>query len=95
VARDQRAPSPDTDATRPPEARAWCENCSVLRTADEVTTSLDGEPICRTCGEAVLFTADEEEGAPSAPWHFKVLLLGTIGYLIYRVIWFIGWIRHH
>ena len=37
----------------------------------------------------------DEEGAPPAPWHFKVLLVGTAGYLIYRFIWFIFWLTGH
>jgi hypothetical protein len=73
--------------------RAWCETCSASLTRDEVRTGLDGGPVCRTCGEPVEFTDDDE--APRAPWHFKVLLLGTVGYLIYRLIWFIEWIAHH
>jgi uncharacterized protein (DUF983 family) len=72
--------------------RAWCETCGASRTRDEVREGLAGAPVCRTCGEEVEFT-DEDE-APRAPWHFKVLLLGTIGYLIYRLIWFISWIQH-
>jgi hypothetical protein len=39
-------------------------------------------------------TADDAERA-RAPWHFKVLLLGTVGYLVYRAIWFVEWIHHH
>ncbi|MCU1490246.1 MAG: hypothetical protein JWM85_1651 [Acidimicrobiaceae bacterium] len=39
--------------------------------------------------------ADEDEGAPPAPWHFKVLLLGTAGYLVYRLVWFIFWLTGH
>jgi hypothetical protein len=42
-------------------------------------------------GDAV----DDEEGPPPAPWHFKVLLVGTVGYLIYRLIWFIFWLAGH
>ncbi|MDA8297097.1 MAG: hypothetical protein M0004_11040 [Actinomycetota bacterium] len=38
---------------------------------------------------------EDEEGAPPAPWHFKVLLVGTAGYLIYRLIWFIFWLTGH
>ncbi|HWD24994.1 MAG TPA: hypothetical protein VG368_05990 [Acidimicrobiales bacterium] len=47
--------------------------------------------MCRTCGGPVEFVDDEEP--IKAPWHFKLLLLGTVGYLIYRLIWFIEWIR--
>jgi hypothetical protein len=39
--------------------------------------------------------SDEEEGPPPAPWHFKVLLVGTVGYLIYRLVWFIFWLAGH
>lgn len=38
---------------------------------------------------------DEEEGPPPAPWHFKVLLVGTAGYLVYRLIWFVFWLTGH
>ncbi len=38
---------------------------------------------------------DEEEGPPPAPWHFKVLLVGTAGYLIYRLVWFVFWLTGH
>jgi hypothetical protein len=37
----------------------------------------------------------EGEEAPRAPWHFKVLLVGTAGYLVYRLIWFIFWLTGH
>jgi hypothetical protein len=48
-------------------------------------------------------TADSDEVAdderadahPRAPWHFKVLLVGTAGYLVYRLIWFIFWLTGH
>jgi hypothetical protein len=36
-----------------------------------------------------------EEEAPPAPWHFKVLLFATAGYLVYRLIWFIFWLTGH
>jgi hypothetical protein len=38
---------------------------------------------------------DEDDEHPNAPWHFKLLLLGTVGYLIYRFIWFIAWCTGH
>ena len=41
-------------------------------------------------------TEDEgEDGPPPAPWHFKVLLVGTAGYLVYRFVWFIFWLTGH
>ena len=89
---EERPEAPATSAV--PAARAWCDTCGAYRPTDEVRTGIDGDPVCRVCGEVVEFI-DEDEATPKAPWHFKVLLLGTIGYLVYRVIWFIGWIQHH
>src|SRR5579875_2887134 len=50
----------------------------------------------------------EEDGPPGAeepvagaaklkgaPWHFKLLVVGVTGYMIYRVIWFIEWLPKH
>ncbi len=37
----------------------------------------------------------EDDGPPPAPWHFKVLLVGTVLYLVYRFIWFIFWLTGH
>jgi len=37
--------------------------------------------------------ADDEHVA--APWHFKVLLVGTAGYLVYRLIWFVFLLAGH
>lgn len=32
---------------------------------------------------------------PKAPWHFKLLAVGTVGYLGYRLYQGIGWLVHH
>lgn len=48
------------------------------------------EPAEMSAGGAV-----DEDGAPPAPWHFKLLLVGTAGYLIYRLIWFVFWLTGH
>ena len=41
----------------------------------------------------------EEDGdeAPRrrAPWHFKIILVGTVLYLAYRLYQGIGWLIHH
>jgi len=52
---------------------------------------------CPSCGAVV---EDEDEGdegdaRPKAPWHFKVLVVGTAVYLAYRVYQGIGWLVHH
>jgi len=38
---------------------------------------------------------DEELVHPKAPWHFKVLVLGSVIYLAYRLYQGIGWLIHH
>ena len=48
---------------------------------------------CPSCGESVV--DDAEEAHPKAPWHFKVLVVGSVGYLGYRLYQGIGWLIHH
>jgi len=38
---------------------------------------------------------DDEDAAPSAPWHFKVLLVATALYLVYRLVWLVFWLAGH
>lgn len=74
-----------------PPAERWCPNCSRMVAADEDAGR------CPRCGESLDPPAGEEdpEGPPKPPWHFKVLVVATIGYLIYRAVWFIEWLSHH
>ncbi len=49
-----------------------------------------------TSAESGTGTGDEgNEEEIKAPWHFKVLVVGTVGYLIYRLIWLIFWLTGH
>jgi hypothetical protein len=52
---------------------------------------------CPSCGTELEVEegAGEEEGHPKAPWHFKVLVVGTVVYLGYRLYQGIGWLIHH
>ena len=63
----------------------WCEECSKFWNDPQ----LDDGGSCPTCGTVI--------APPSrhVPWHFKVLLVGLIGYLVYRVYWLIEWLPHH
>lgn len=84
-------------------ADLWCEHCNRLIDASAVVLDEDGKEHCPSCTELVGKDAttsddeesDDEEGFPKPPWHFKVLLMATVIYLIYRLIWFIFWISHH
>jgi hypothetical protein len=92
VRHDHRDATEANVGTETESQTAWCETCGVARTKSQVRAGIDGDDVCRTCGEPVEFVDDEQP--IKAPWHFKVLLLGTVGYLIYRLIWFIEWISH-
>jgi hypothetical protein len=76
----------------------WCDHCSRLIHADAVIFDEDGREHCPRCSEILGEDARDdadEDGPPKAPWHFKVLLIATVIYLIYRLIWFIFWLSHH
>lgn len=44
---------------------------------------------CPKCGKVIA------RPAPRAPWHFKLLLVGFAGYMVYRIYWFIEWLPKH
>jgi hypothetical protein len=52
---------------------------------------------CPRCGTVLEVEegADDEEAHLKAPWHFKVLVVGTVVYLGYRLYQGIGWLIHH
>jgi phage FluMu protein Com len=86
---------PVTDA-----AELWCEHCNRLIRASDVVVDEDGYEHCPRCSALLDDASDETDeddaaGAPKPPWHFKVLLIATVIYLIYRLIWFIFWLSHH
>jgi hypothetical protein len=33
--------------------------------------------------------------AKGAPWHFKLLVVGVAGYMVYRIYWLIEWLPKH
>ena len=64
----------------------WCDDCSRFLNP----TSLSDGDACPSCGRVV--TAAEVE--PSVPWHFKLLVVATVLYLVFRayqgVVWLVG-----
>ena len=79
-----------------PRRRAsTCDGCH--RAGGCRASDTDREDRCPTCG-TVLGPApptSEEEVPVKAPWHFKVLVVGTVVYLGYRLYQGIGWLIHH
>lgn len=89
--RRQDAEAADLDAAAPGEGRAVASS----RARSSTARGQRAEPPARPARADDAETDEDEEGAPPAPWHFKVLLVGTAGYLIYRLIWFIFWLTGH
>ena len=70
----------------------WCEHCAAHIGRD---LAEDNDGRCRSCGGELREAAEGDEERPTAPWHFKVLVIGTLGYLVYRLIWFVFWLTGH
>jgi hypothetical protein len=46
-----------------------------------------------TCPEcSAVITSTKSRGVP---WHFKVLLVGIAGYMVYRIYWLATWLPKH
>lgn len=85
-----RPGQPSQGGTAAPRARP---GRSDARRAPSAAGSRPGAPLGARAG--VGEEAEEEGEAPPAPWHFKLLLFATAGYLVYRLIWFIFWLTGH
>ena len=82
----------------------WCATCDRFYNPN----SLRPDGTCPTCGrqvaEATAAVPDGEAAEPEklrrfsdepAPWHFKVLLAGVVGYLGWRLLQGLGWVAEH
>jgi hypothetical protein len=63
----------------------WCEDCSKFWEA----SSLGEGGQCPTCDAVIT------KPKSGVPWHFKVLLIGLTGYMIYRIYWLAEWLPKH
>lgn len=85
------------------EARVeWCDSCNRLVEEDAVKIDKFGVHRCPLCRHELRRASEEEhrdsplqQERPKAPWHFKFLVVATVGYLIYRTIWIIQRLSHH
>ena len=84
----EQQPSPVRSGAAGRSARAW-------RTGDEPGARHEAVQAHDAARGDLRDDEEEEEGPPPAPWHFKVLLVGTVGYLIYRLVWFVFWLTGH
>ncbi|HZT66011.1 MAG TPA: hypothetical protein VFA11_09505 [Acidimicrobiales bacterium] len=51
-------------------------------------SELDEEGGCPTCGTVLT-------GPHRVPWHFRVLVVATAIYLLYRLVQGLMWLAHH
>lgn len=62
----------------------WCENCAKFQDGE----GIDREGHCPGCGTVIA-------PAKRAPWHFKLLVVATAIYLVYRFMQVGVWAYHH
>ena len=63
----------------------WCDDCS--RFWNDENLAEDGS--CPTCGRTL--SAEVKK----VPWHFKLMVVGFAGYMVYRIYWFVEWLPKH
>lgn len=79
----------------------YCEACDRHLTP----TSMLAGGSCPSCGRVLPLVAPGGEGrapagdedaddGPSAPWHFKVLLVGLLVYMTWRGVQGVEWVAH-
>lgn len=63
----------------------WCDTCDRLVEDKDLV-----EQACPTCGSAL------DEPAPRrVTWRFRLLIVATVIYLIWRFVQGIQWLTHH
>jgi hypothetical protein len=74
----------------------WCEDCARFWNP----SSMGEAGQCPTCGRTI--SAPGADGAdvtteerPTAPWHFKLLMVALVIYLAYRAVQGVEWVIHH
>ncbi len=61
----------------------WCEECAKYM----APSAMRPDGTCPTCGrdvETPALKAEEIAGEERAPWHFKLLVVMTVVYLVWR-----------
>ncbi|MGO9560439.1 MAG: hypothetical protein ACLPQS_03260 [Acidimicrobiales bacterium] len=84
------APGPDPEPLEEPQA----ETASGELTGASVDSEGDGELTSESAdgeGEG----GEGEERQAKAPWHFKLIVVGSVVYLGYRLYQGITWLAHH
>lgn len=68
----------------------WCDSCDVYLAPNTVKT----EGTCPTC-DGQVDASDMDAAAlpvPKVPWHFWVVVVALVAYLLWRVVDIINWV---
>ncbi|HUZ19471.1 MAG TPA: hypothetical protein VMU75_02735 [Acidimicrobiales bacterium] len=89
----------DTEVELDGDGRSCCPSCgrplpSAGSSPDAASTTVTRAGAV-AAGQGATSAVDEDEERIKAPWHFKVLVVGTAGYLVYRLVWVIFWLTGH
>lgn len=63
----------------------WCEECSKYWTP----SAMNADGTCPSCGRTMSDAVERAKQAADderTPWHFKVLVVALIAYLVWRVV---------
>lgn len=63
----------------------WCDDCSHFWNEE----NLGEGGSCPTCRRELAVKSRQ------VPWHFKLMLVAFVVYMIYRVYWFVEWLPKH
>lgn len=58
----------------------WCEECAKYM----APSAMNDDGTCPTCGD-VVETPTTTDGDAKAPWHFKLMVVAVVVYLVWRV----------
>ncbi len=67
----------------------------VVRPAEPGASPLVGVEAARPSVPASLAAGASRPATKGAPWHFKLLVVGVTGYMVYRIYWLIEWLPKH
>jgi hypothetical protein len=59
----------------------WCEECAKYM----APSAMNDDGTCPTCG-AECEAPTSTDGDEKAPWHFKLLVVATVAYLVWRLV---------
>jgi uncharacterized paraquat-inducible protein A len=63
----------------------WCEECAKYLTP----SAMNEDGTCPRCGNEVDAPV-VDEADEKAPWHFKLLIVAVVAYLVWRIVQLLG-----